>query len=205
MSARLNKAQKEEVRQKIVEEGFRLFSEKGYDGTTTKEIARCAGIAEGTIFNYFPSKEYLFIECMAEKYKLLEKKLPQPEPITAGIVDMIYDFIVSTIKGPTGMPKSFLREMAHILTYFSKKRIKMLNKLFELDYKSIENLEEILQEAVEKGLIYPVDVSVASNAIYSVAMYEVLNYIYIDTYDQEEMKKNFRKKLEFLLKGWVVE
>lgn len=34
-----------------------LFQSKGFDATTTKEIARKAGIAEGTVFNYFRTKD----------------------------------------------------------------------------------------------------------------------------------------------------
>jgi len=36
-----------------------LFKAKGLEGTTTKEISRKAGIAEGTLFNYFETKEDL--------------------------------------------------------------------------------------------------------------------------------------------------
>jgi AcrR family transcriptional regulator len=48
---------KEATRQRIVTEALALFQSKGFDATTTKEIARKAGIAEGTVFNYFPTKE----------------------------------------------------------------------------------------------------------------------------------------------------
>ncbi len=56
-----------------------LFSRKGFDGATTKEIARAAGVTEAIIFRHFPSKLALyaaviddhhasgqFAECMAE-------------------------------------------------------------------------------------------------------------------------------------------
>ena len=36
-----------------------LFAEKGFYHTTTKAISRKAGIAEGTLFNYFETKEDL--------------------------------------------------------------------------------------------------------------------------------------------------
>lgn len=37
-----------------------LFAHQGYRGTSTREIARLAGIAENTLFRYFESKEKLF-------------------------------------------------------------------------------------------------------------------------------------------------
>lgn len=48
--------------EKILETGLRLFSEKGYLGATTREIAREAGITEVTLFRHFPSKERLLEE-----------------------------------------------------------------------------------------------------------------------------------------------
>ena len=43
----------------ILAAALKLFAEKGFYRTTTKEIARKAGIAEGTLFNYFETKEDL--------------------------------------------------------------------------------------------------------------------------------------------------
>jgi AcrR family transcriptional regulator len=48
------------TRDKILETALKLFSQKGYLGATTKEIAKEAGIAEVTLFRHFPSKENLF-------------------------------------------------------------------------------------------------------------------------------------------------
>jgi len=50
------------TREKILETALKLFSEKGYLGATTKEIAKEAGIAEVTLFRHFASKEKLFEE-----------------------------------------------------------------------------------------------------------------------------------------------
>src|ERR1044071_4069549 len=48
---------KQAIRDRIVKAALTLFQTKGFDETTTKAIARKAGIAEGTVFNYFPTKE----------------------------------------------------------------------------------------------------------------------------------------------------
>ncbi|HEY8182049.1 MAG TPA: TetR family transcriptional regulator [Thermoanaerobaculia bacterium] len=48
---------KQEIRRRIVKAALSLFQSKGFDATTTKAIARKAGIAEGTVFNYFKTKE----------------------------------------------------------------------------------------------------------------------------------------------------
>lgn len=48
---------KKEIRDRIVKAALDLFQTKGFDATTTKAIARKARIAEGTVFNYFKSKD----------------------------------------------------------------------------------------------------------------------------------------------------
>lgn len=48
------------AREKILDAALRLFSEKGYLGATTREIAQEAGVAEVTLFRHFSSKEVLF-------------------------------------------------------------------------------------------------------------------------------------------------
>src|SRR5690349_15709743 len=50
---------KERTKERILGAALELFREKGLEGTTTKEVSRKAGIAEGTLFNYFKTKEDL--------------------------------------------------------------------------------------------------------------------------------------------------
>jgi AcrR family transcriptional regulator len=45
------------IQQRIVAAALALFQSKGFDATTTKAIARKAAVAEGTVFNYFRTKE----------------------------------------------------------------------------------------------------------------------------------------------------
>jgi len=50
---------KNKTKRAILEAALRLFADKGFYHTTTKAISRKAGIAEGTLFNYFETKEDL--------------------------------------------------------------------------------------------------------------------------------------------------
>lgn len=47
-------------RRQIVQVAMRLFSERGFRGTTTKEIAQAAGVSEAIIFRHFATKEDLY-------------------------------------------------------------------------------------------------------------------------------------------------
>jgi len=54
------------TKQAILEAALQLFSKRGFAATTTKQISRRAGIAEGTLFNYFRTKEDLAL-CFLER------------------------------------------------------------------------------------------------------------------------------------------
>ena len=47
---------------KILNAAQKLFARNGYDGTTTKELAEKAGIAEGTLFRHFTNKKAILVE-----------------------------------------------------------------------------------------------------------------------------------------------
>ena len=49
-----------------------LFAAKGFKGTTTREIARAAGVSEALVFKYFPTKQALYAAILAEKAPLSE-------------------------------------------------------------------------------------------------------------------------------------
>src|SRR6478735_9416523 len=50
---------KEKTKQAILKAALELFAERGFYRTPTKAISKRARIAEGTLFNYFPTKEDL--------------------------------------------------------------------------------------------------------------------------------------------------
>jgi AcrR family transcriptional regulator len=53
-------------RDQIIQAAVKLFAEHGYERTTTREIAQEAGISEGTIYNYFGSKQDLLFAFLEE-------------------------------------------------------------------------------------------------------------------------------------------
>ena len=47
-------------RLQILQTAFDLFSRKGFSGTTTKDIAKAAGVSEAMVFKHFASKDELY-------------------------------------------------------------------------------------------------------------------------------------------------
>jgi AcrR family transcriptional regulator len=69
----------EERRRQIIEAAAALFSQRGFGGTTTRQVAEAAGISEPTIFKHFGTKEDLYaaiLEAKVETEAILESAEP---------------------------------------------------------------------------------------------------------------------------------
>ena len=60
---------KQEKKQHVLDAALSLFTEKGYNAVTTREIAEKAGISKGGLYDYFENKEVLFEEVVINKMK----------------------------------------------------------------------------------------------------------------------------------------
>ena len=75
----LRERKKEQTRRLIAEAAHRLFTERGFDAVTVSEVARAADVSEGTVFNYFPTKEELFYSGMeAFEVRLIDAVRQRP-------------------------------------------------------------------------------------------------------------------------------
>ncbi len=54
--------QENEIELKILKAAEHLFAQRGYGGTTTRDLAEAAGVAEGTLFRHFDTKKAILIQ-----------------------------------------------------------------------------------------------------------------------------------------------
>lgn len=79
-------AMRDEMRERILRESLRYFARNGFAGTKIADLARGIGIAQGTIYRYFDSKEDLFCALrtlVANDEDVRELKLLARLPLTA--------------------------------------------------------------------------------------------------------------------------
>ena len=90
-------------REAIVQAVRVVFAEKGFHGTTTRELAHAAGVSEALLFKHFPTKEALFSamqqSCCQEHDLLQLERLKALDPSAATLVKLIH-FLVSVIVRP---------------------------------------------------------------------------------------------------------
>lgn len=95
---RITQQAKEENRQRILETAARLFSELGYEKTTTRDLSKAMGMAKGTLFNYFPSKETLAMTLVAEAMEAGKITYTQRKTGQENLTEDLFLFIASELR-----------------------------------------------------------------------------------------------------------
>jgi AcrR family transcriptional regulator len=84
----------EERRAAIIKAVRRVFAEKGFHGTTTRELAEAAGVSEALLFKHFPNKEALYSamqhSCCTEHKSAKWERLKALEPSAATLVILVH-------------------------------------------------------------------------------------------------------------------
>jgi TetR/AcrR family transcriptional regulator len=87
----------EAKRSHIVDTAMRHFAENGYHAARVGDIAATLGIAKGSIFQHFGSKDGLFFEVYKRAVRSFSKYLDAPADVrTAGFFDVLYYWLVRT-------------------------------------------------------------------------------------------------------------
>lgn len=95
--------------QAIMKATLRLFARKGLAGTTTRQIARAAGVSEALLFKHFPTKDDLYRAILRAKIAEGERFLPLGHELDALGDEEFFVHIAATIMRRVALDDSFLR------------------------------------------------------------------------------------------------
>jgi TetR/AcrR family fatty acid metabolism transcriptional regulator len=153
-------------RDTILAAAQRVFARRGYHDARTSEIAREAGVAEGTLYNYFPSREDIFLSLFEERWQSftdrVRKKtsaLPDPnDKLKAIFAEAMKQFMTSK-----PLSQVFLMETNPSSVFFNSRVALRLADFLDL-------IESILIEGKRTGKYHPdLDTRVARMVIYGIA------------------------------------
>jgi AcrR family transcriptional regulator len=109
---RITAEAKTATRERITKAAAKLFARQGYENATTRDIAAQAGIATGTLFNYFESKEAIFAALIAEALERARQEIEKRDDET--LEEELFTFIWSELSGLRDCRK-FLAEAAETI------------------------------------------------------------------------------------------
>jgi len=169
----------EERRNQILDAAARLFARKGYKGATIREIACEAGVAEGTIYNYFDSKHDLLISLpqriswpvVSSFVKSARRR--GPDAVTEDEEQMVrlLQAAMSSIQQHTDAIKVLL---AYIPFMDEEIQAQFLEQT-TLFFTRIFDLEGFLQARIEAGAFRPFNTAIAAQAFVGMVLIFILS------------------------------
>ncbi|MBN2564816.1 MAG: TetR/AcrR family transcriptional regulator [Candidatus Eisenbacteria bacterium] len=167
-------------RERIIAAAARLFGDKGYHDTTTAEIAESAGVAAGTIYIYFSSKEELLVAVFEEFLgrhmdRLREGIVRETSPGNKLI--RLMSLGLQLMKDNPESAQIFLSQLRQ-----STQMIRTVAKRSSRAYKDI--IEEVLTEGVKSGTCRQMDIPASASMLFGAFQQVVLDWVAEDcSYD----------------------
>ncbi len=184
------------TKRKIFETSMKLFAEKGYDATSIEEITANVGVAKGTLYYHFSSKEEIFGFLIEEGVKLLKNSIEIKTEKLENALDKIRAIVLIEIKVLVKYEDFMTIVLREI--WGSGERSNLCKKhVFEY----IQMIEEIVEEGINKKEIIDGDKNVIASGIFG---FTCSSLIYKMRTDKEinvlelysEIEKTFIKKLK---------
>ena len=147
-----SQATEEGTQDRILQAALRLFAARGYEGTTTKDLAAAAQVAEGTLFRHFPTKKAILIAVA-----------------TAGWVDILTDLLteLSEMGSYKAVAQVMRRRMLRMQENRDLLRVCFLEAQLhpelrdriqsEVIAKMADVAEAFFQTAIERGIYRPLN------------------------------------------------
>ncbi|BDZ31570.1 TetR/AcrR family transcriptional regulator [Lactiplantibacillus sp. WILCCON 0030] len=100
-----------ETRKKLIENADRLLFEKGYQQMSIVDITKASGVAKGTFYNYFETKEALLLELSKLHLSKLTRQLPQLATVAPqqALHDYMVDYMRVVVESGDNMARQWIR------------------------------------------------------------------------------------------------
>lgn len=120
---RITKEAKEKNRAILLAAAEQLFAQSGYENTTTRDISNAAGMAKGTLFNYFNSKETLAMTMVAEAMEAGRKMYLKRRSGEEDLVEELFLFIASELRALKPFRSYIGPVLERCMSIFAKKNV----------------------------------------------------------------------------------
>jgi len=160
-------------RERIIAAAARFFGEKGYHNTTTAQIAEAAGVAAGTIYIYFSSKEELLVAVFEEFLGVHMERLREgiaSEQHPEARIRRLLQLGLELMEQNPDSARIFLSQLRQ-----STEMIKMVAKRSSRAYKDI--IEEVLEDGIRRGVCRKMNVRATAAMLFGAFQMTVLDWV----------------------------
>ena len=173
------------TKRKIFETSMKLFADKGYDATSIEEITATVGVAKGTLYYHFSSKEEIFNFLVDEGVKLLKNSISIKTAKMNNSLDRIRAIVLIQIK----ILFKYENFMTIILSQIwgNDDRSKMCKKYV---FEYIKMIEDIVKDGIQKKEIINKDADIIASGIFG---FTCSSFIYKMKHEEVDIQKLFEE------------
>lgn len=188
---------KEETLRRIEAAGWELFTARGFEATSTREIADAADIAAGTLFNYFPEKRALLIHLMQRRidaavdqaFETMEARTLEAE------LTHVFGALTDSYAGDHRLSRVFIKEL---LFTDGEGRAASAAWTFQL----VTKLARLIDAAQVRGELDPaVEPMAAAQQVFSTHYFGLVTWLGGTIPSRAAHERQFQASLRLLLRG----
>jgi AcrR family transcriptional regulator len=177
----------------IMEAALKLFTERGFHGTSTAQISKEAGVATGTLFNYFPTKEDLINSLYIEVKGQLSQNMGKEIEAQSTFQDNLRKMWSNLIKWGVDNQEEFLFVgqfcSSPYITKFTREEV----------MKEYVFLHDLVNEGIKTGAIRDFSAELTITMFYQ-ASRAVVNLI-LDSDSSQDKNKFIEDGFQIIWKG----
>lgn len=195
---------KKTTREKILEASIELFSRRGYDGVSIRNITKEVGIKESSLYNHFTNKEEI-LETIFEVFRNEFRNTTPPinlldQILEQSSLEQFFEKGFENIKNHVDNPTN---EKLWRILYIEHYRDPLAREIFLNDIISatIDFLEVVFRKLIEKGKVKPFDSSVLA-AEYQYPIFSMIaeyNMLRFDDKDTSQIERRMKDHMNFFL------
>ena len=200
MPAGRRERQKLERERRILAAARRLFDRKGFAATSMEDVARRAGLAVGTLYNYFPSKDQLLFAISRsdteQLVKMGERILADPPDDPGEAIAALTEVMV---QGITTGERRLWREL-FVAAIAAPDTLGA--RLFALDMRLIAQLTTMLDRLKARGAVdASVDSSRAAGLFYGICLTWTIAFATRDDLTIETIRAEISESVRITMRG----
>ncbi len=184
------------TKRKIFDTSMDLFAKKGYDATSIEEITSVVGIAKGTLYYHFSSKEEILEFLISEGMKLLEHSLELKARIANTFEEKIHAMILVEIK----VVDKYENLINLVMNEFCGDG-KRNEKCRQCVYECVDVIEKVLKEGIKNGDIKECDTRAIAFEIFGVICSGVM--LRYENNKKIDMFKTAKKYSDIIISGII--
>jgi len=180
------------TKRKIFETSLKLFSEKGYDATSIEEITATVGVAKGTLYYHFSSKEEIFNFLVEEGMKLLINSIEIKIAKCDNVLDKIKAVSLIQLKAVAKYENLLTIVLSQV---WGNETRNVFCKQKVIEY--IDVVQKIVQEGVDNGDIVNCNAEMLASEIFSLTCSALIyrRKVGLEQIDVQSIYKEYEKTL----------